>query len=76
MSTELRMPKIGFSMTEAKLVAWLVPDGGTIEAGKPLYIIESDKAENEVESPSTGILRILKQIDEVYPVGELIGEIV
>jgi len=62
-------------MTEAKLVDWLVADGATAEAGKPLYVIESDKAESEVESPATGTLRILKPVDEVYPVGELIGEI-
>lgn len=75
MSTQVMLPKLGFSMEEANLVEWLVPDGGKVEEGAPLYLIESDKATQEVESPGTGTLKIVAEPGQVYPVGTLLAEI-
>lgn len=75
MATEILLPKLGFSMTEATLTEWCAQDGATVEAGAPLYVIESEKSSNEVESPATGKLRIIKSVGEVYPVGEVLGVI-
>ena len=73
MATEVILPKIGFSMSEGTLAEWLVKDGGQATAGAPLYSLESDKSATEIESPATGVLRIVKPVGEVYPVGTVIG---
>ncbi|QXQ07118.1 lipoyl domain-containing protein [Sphingosinicellaceae bacterium] len=75
MSTELRIPKLGMTMTEATLQEWLVPDGATVTAGQPIYALETDKSTTEVESPDAGTLRHLGTPDETYDVGTLIGTI-
>jgi pyruvate/2-oxoglutarate dehydrogenase complex dihydrolipoamide acyltransferase (E2) component len=69
------LPKLGFSMEEANLVEWLVADGAQVKEGAALYVIESDKATQEVEAPFTGMLKIIAQPGEVYPVGTVLAEI-
>ena len=73
MATEVLLPKLGFSMNEGVLAEWLVPDGGPAVEGQPLYALESDKSTNEVDSPATGTLRILKETGETYEVGTVLG---
>ncbi len=73
MATEVLLPKIGFSMNEGILAEWLVEDGGTIEEGQPLYALESDKSTQEVESPATGTVRIMKPVGETYEVGTVLA---
>jgi pyruvate/2-oxoglutarate dehydrogenase complex dihydrolipoamide acyltransferase (E2) component len=75
MATEVLLPKIGFSMNEGELATWLVPDGGQAVEGEPLFELESDKSTNEVESPATGTLKILKQAGETYEVGTVLATI-
>lgn len=75
MATEILLPKLGFSMNEGTLTEWLVPDGGQAVEGEPLYALESDKSTNEVDSPATGTLRILKETGETYEVGTVLGMI-
>jgi pyruvate/2-oxoglutarate dehydrogenase complex dihydrolipoamide acyltransferase (E2) component len=73
MATEILLPKLGFSMNEGTLTEWLVPDGGQAVEGQPLYALESDKSTNEVDSPATGTLKILKETGETYEVGTVLG---
>lgn len=75
MSVEIKIPQIGFSMQEGTLVEWLVPDGGQVQEGAPLYTLELDKAVQEVTSPAAGKLRVHAAVGQVYPVGALLGEI-
>lgn len=75
MSTEVRIPSVGFSTQEAILTEWLVEDGATVEKGQLLYNLELDKAVQEVESPASGTLKIIAEAGETYDVGTLIGEI-
>ncbi|BCG04906.1 hypothetical protein PPGU19_094740 (plasmid) [Paraburkholderia sp. PGU19] len=75
MSTDVLMPKLGFSMNEGTLVEWLAADGATINEGQPLYALESDKSVQEVEAPASGTLKIIASVGEVYPVGELLAQI-
>jgi Pyruvate/2-oxoglutarate dehydrogenase complex, dihydrolipoamide acyltransferase (E2) component, and related enzymes len=75
MSTEILLPKIGFSMNEGTLTEWLVENGAMVEKGQPLYSLESDKSVNEVEAPASGRLRIIATVGEVYKVGAVLGEI-
>lgn len=73
MSTEILLPKLGFSMEEGQLNEWLVADGASVKEGEPLYSIESDKSVNEVEAPASGTLKILIETGETYPVGTVLG---
>ena len=73
MATEILLPKLGFSMSEGVLAEWLVADGGEVKEGEPLFALESDKSTNEVESPATGKLKILKETGETYEVGTVLG---
>lgn len=75
MSIEIKIPQIGFSMQEGTLVEWLVPNGGQVQEGAPLYTLELDKAVQEVTSPAAGKLKVHAEVGQVYPVGALIGEI-
>ena len=75
MAIQILLPKIGFSMNEGELREWLFEDGATVNEGQPLFSIESDKSTTEVESPATGVLRILKAPGETYEVGTVLGEI-
>jgi pyruvate/2-oxoglutarate dehydrogenase complex dihydrolipoamide acyltransferase (E2) component len=75
MPTEILLPKIGFSMNEGVLAEWLVPDGGEVVEGTPLFALESEKSTQEIEAPASGTLKILKQPGETYEVGTVLGEI-
>ncbi|MCB5945652.1 lipoyl domain-containing protein [Acidocella sp. KAb 2-4] len=76
MATQILLPKLGFSMNEGVLAEWLIPDGGDVKEGQPLFALESDKSTQEVEAPASGKLHIMKQPGETYEVGTILGEIV
>ena len=75
MSTEVRIPSIGFSTQEGTLTEWLVADGGEVKEGEPLFSLELDKSVQEVEATASGTLKILAEAGQAYEVGALIGEI-
>jgi pyruvate/2-oxoglutarate dehydrogenase complex dihydrolipoamide acyltransferase (E2) component len=75
MSSEIRIPQLGASMLEGTLLEWHVADGAAVAKGDILYVLESEKAAEEIESPASGTLRILAAANASYPVGELIGRI-
>jgi pyruvate/2-oxoglutarate dehydrogenase complex dihydrolipoamide acyltransferase (E2) component len=76
MTTQIILPKLGFSVNEAALVEWMVTDGAEVKKGDPLYCIESEKSLQEIEAPADGVLRILLEAGETYDVGTVIGELV
>lgn len=75
MSVELRLPKLGVSMTEATLVEWLVEDGDTVTEGDVICHIETDKVDQEVEAPASGTISLTGEPGEVYQIGDLLAEI-
>jgi len=75
MANAVGIPKLGWEMQEGTLVEWLVPDGGRVEAGQPLYVLETDKVEQTVEATVSGTLRVIGVVGETYPVGHVIAEI-
>ncbi|SEB61138.1 Biotin-requiring enzyme [Pseudomonas marginalis] len=76
MTTQVLMPKIGFSMNEGTLSEWMVADGESVEEGQLLYALESDKSVQEIEAPASGVLKIVAVAGEVYQVGDVLAEIV
>jgi pyruvate/2-oxoglutarate dehydrogenase complex dihydrolipoamide acyltransferase (E2) component len=76
MRVKVKIPKLGLTMTEATIVEWRKAVGETVAAGEPLLVIETEKAEVEVESPATGTLvEILGQVKSVHPVGGIVAVI-
>ena len=75
MTTQVLLPKLGFSMNEGTLAEWLAEDGAQVTEGEPLYSLEADKSTNEVDSPATGTLRIIAQAGETYEVGTVLATI-
>jgi pyruvate/2-oxoglutarate dehydrogenase complex dihydrolipoamide acyltransferase (E2) component len=75
-STQVLLPKIGFSMNEGTISEWLVADGEAVTEGQVLYALESDKSVQEIEAPASGTLKIVAQAGQIYQVGDVLAEIV
>jgi pyruvate/2-oxoglutarate dehydrogenase complex dihydrolipoamide acyltransferase (E2) component len=75
MSTEILLPKLGFSMNEGQIAEWFAKEGERVIEGQPLFSLESDKSTNEVEAPASGRLRITAQPGETHEVGAVLGYI-
>ena len=75
MATDVIMPKLGFSMNEASISEWLVADGDFVTEGDVIFGVESEKAVNEIESPASGRIHILKAAGGPYAVGTVVANI-
>jgi len=75
MSTPLTIPKLEMGMTEGNLAQWLVDDGAQVNEGDPIYVLETDKASQDITAPSSGKLVQRAAAGQTYPVGTDIGEI-
>lgn len=73
--TDVILPKLGFSMTEGTLAEWLVGDGASVVEGAPLFLLEAEKATQEIDAPASGTLRIHAAAGDSYPVGTLLATI-
>lgn len=60
-------------MTEGTIVEWLVAEGDAVTEGQPLYRLETEKVEMEVECPAAGTVHLLGQAGTTYLVGADIG---
>jgi len=56
MATEIRVPTLGESVTEATIGKWFKKPGDAIKADEPLVELETDKVTLEVNAPSSGVL--------------------
>lgn len=71
---EIRLPKMGESVTEATITNWLKNIGDTVALDEPLVEVATDKVDNELPSEAAGVLvKQLFQKDEVAKVGEVIA---
>jgi pyruvate dehydrogenase E2 component (dihydrolipoamide acetyltransferase) len=76
MATEVIMPKVDMVMETGTFVEWLIEEGGHVNKGDALFVITTDKAAIEVESPEDGILAgVNAKADDVIPVTEVIAYI-
>jgi 2-oxoglutarate dehydrogenase E2 component (dihydrolipoamide succinyltransferase) len=74
-SVELKVPASGESITSANVASWRKQDGDSVVRGEVLVVLETDKVSNELESPVSGILRILVPEGEEVAIGSVIGKI-
>ncbi|MBV9590384.1 MAG: 2-oxoglutarate dehydrogenase complex dihydrolipoyllysine-residue succinyltransferase [Hyphomicrobiales bacterium] len=56
MATEIRVPTLGESVTEATIGRWFKQPGETVKADEPLVELETDKVTLEVNAPAAGVL--------------------
>ncbi|MFN3172159.1 MAG: 2-oxoglutarate dehydrogenase complex dihydrolipoyllysine-residue succinyltransferase [Hyphomicrobiales bacterium] len=74
MASEIRVPTLGESVTEATVASWYKKTGDAVNADEPLVELETDKVTVEVPAPASGALgEILVKEGETVEVGTLLG---
>jgi 2-oxoglutarate dehydrogenase E2 component (dihydrolipoamide succinyltransferase) len=74
--TEIRVPTLGESVTEATIGRWFKKAGDPVAVDEPLVELETDKVTIEVPAPSAGTLgEITAKDGETVAVGALLGQI-
>lgn len=73
-SHAIAMPRLGMTMEEGTVVDWPIPVGGSVTRGETVLVIETEKAESEIEAHKSGTLRhIYVPTGEVMPCGALLA---
>ena len=76
MIIEIKMPELGENVTEATIVRWFKNVDEPIQGGEPLVEVMTEKVNNEVESPVSGIVvEILYPEDSIVRIGQVIARI-
>lgn len=71
---EVFMPALSSTMTEGKIVSWVKSPGEKVEKGETVVVVESDKADMDVETFYEGFLaHIIVEAGETAPVGSAIA---
>ncbi|MGH2416669.1 MAG: biotin/lipoyl-containing protein, partial [Microcystaceae cyanobacterium] len=71
---DIFMPALSSTMTEGKIVSWIKSPGDKVEKGETVVVVESDKADMDVESFYEGYLAaILVEAGQEAPVGNAIA---
>jgi pyruvate dehydrogenase E2 component (dihydrolipoamide acetyltransferase) len=74
MAYKIVMPQLGLTMEEGSVTGWLKKPGDFVEKGDPLFTVETDKVEMEVESMGKGYLgEIQVPVGEMVKVGTLLA---
>ncbi|MBZ0140037.1 MAG: dihydrolipoamide succinyltransferase, partial [Pseudorhodoplanes sp.] len=73
--TDIRVPTLGESVTEATIGKWFKKPGDAVAVDEPLVELETDKVTIEVPAPAAGVLaEIAAQNGETVAVGALLGQ--
>ena len=76
MATEIRVPTLGESVSEATVGTWFKKVGDTVKADEPLLELETDKVSIEVPAPASGVLsEITAAAGETVGLNALLGQI-
>ncbi|MFN7009273.1 MAG: 2-oxoglutarate dehydrogenase complex dihydrolipoyllysine-residue succinyltransferase [Allorhizobium sp.] len=76
MATEIRVPTLGESVSEATVGTWFKKVGDVVKADEPIVELETDKVTVEVPAPASGVLtEIVAQNGETVGLGALLGQI-
>lgn len=74
MAENVILPKWGLTMEEGTVNAWVKKEGDAVTEGETLAEVETDKINNELPSPVTGVLaKILVEAGETIPVGTVLA---
>lgn len=73
MAIAVHLPKVGMTMEEGTLQRWLVPDGAAVRRGQPIFEMETEKVQMEVEADGEGLLRQLVAEGTTLKPGDVVG---
>ena len=71
----ITVPSVGESISEGILARWLKADGESVNAGDPLFELETDKASSVVPASSSGVLKIQTKEGETVAIGATVAMI-
>jgi pyruvate/2-oxoglutarate dehydrogenase complex dihydrolipoamide acyltransferase (E2) component len=71
----IRIPRVSVAVSEAELIEFLVDDGQRVEEGTPIYVIATEKVEQEIEAGASGTVQWTGQAGTTYDIGAEIGVI-
>ena len=71
----IRIPRVSVAVSEAELTELLVGGGQYVEEGTPIYVIATEKLEQEIEAGASGIVQWSGRIGTTYDIGTAIGVI-
>ena len=76
MSTPVKMPQLGESVTEGTVTRWLKAVGDRVEADEPLLEVSTDKVDTEIPAPASGYLVSIDAAeDDIVEVGGMLATI-
>jgi 2-oxoglutarate dehydrogenase E2 component (dihydrolipoamide succinyltransferase) len=75
-TTEIRIPSLGESVTEAVIARWFKADGDLVRVDEPVLEIETEKAAMELAAEASGRLEIVTPVGSRASVGAVVGRIV
>ena len=71
---EIKMPQLGQTTDEVRIIRWLVREGQKIKEGQPLCEVETDKVTMELESIAGGVISgLLAKPDDIVTAGDVIA---
>ncbi len=73
---DIELPKWGVSMQEGLISEWLVEVGAVVSEDDPILVVETDKANAEIEAPVDGVITaLLVSEGDRVPVGTVVATI-
>jgi pyruvate/2-oxoglutarate dehydrogenase complex dihydrolipoamide acyltransferase (E2) component len=71
----IRIPRVSVAVSEAELVELLVDGGQHVDEGAPIYVIATEKVEQEIEAGASGTVQWTGEVGTTYDIGAQIGVI-
>jgi pyruvate/2-oxoglutarate dehydrogenase complex dihydrolipoamide acyltransferase (E2) component len=71
----IRIPRVSVAVSEAELTGFLVDAGEHVDEGTPIYVIATEKVEQEIEAGASGTVQWTGRIGTTYDIGTEIGVI-
>ena len=71
----IRIPRVSVAVSEAELTGLLVGEGEHVEEGTPIYVIATEKVEQEIEAGVSGTVQWTAEVGTTYDIGAEIGVI-
>jgi 2-oxoglutarate dehydrogenase E2 component (dihydrolipoamide succinyltransferase) len=75
MATNVSVPPLGESISEATLIRWLKEEGDAVAVDEPICELETDKATVALPSPAAGTLKQLKKQGEIIQIGDVVASV-
>jgi 2-oxoglutarate dehydrogenase E2 component (dihydrolipoamide succinyltransferase) len=72
---DLKVPSVGESITEGRILRWLVASGSAVKVDQTVLELETDKATAEVAATSNGVIQLLAKEGDVVAIGAIVAKI-